>query len=85
MNRLLTAAASAALALAVSAGAVVAQDFRELARQDLQKMHDELAANHPAAVVEGQASQTFRSWLDAGLQESLGMASRANSGDAHSY
>lgn len=85
MNRLLPAAASAAFALAVSAGAVTAQDFRELARQDLQKMHDELAANHPAAVVEGQASQTFRSWLDAGLQESLGMASRANSGDAHSY
>ena len=85
MNRLITAAATAALALAVSAGAVTAQDFRELARQDLQKIHDELAANHPAAAVEGPASQSFRRWLDAGLQEALGMAGRANSGDAHAY
>ena len=82
MTRFLTAAASAAFALAVSAGAVVAQDFRDLAREDLQRMHDELAANHPAAAVPGEASNTFRSWIDAGLQESLGMANRATSGVA---
>lgn len=85
MSRFLTAAATAALVLAVSAGGALAQDFRALARQDLQKAHDDLAANHPAAVIPGAASQTFRGWIDAGLTEALGMAARANSGDAHAY
>lgn len=85
MTRFLTAAASAALVLAVSAGAALAQDFRALARQDLQAAHDELAANHPAAAVQGPASTAFRGWIDAGLQESLTMVSRVNSGDAHAY
>lgn len=85
MTRFLTAAASAALVLAVSAGAALAQDFRALARQDLQAAHDELAANHPAAAVQGPASAAFRAWIDAGLQESQGMVGRVNSGDAHAY
>lgn len=85
MSRPLTLVAAAALTLAVSAGSVAAQDFRELARQDLQRSHDELAANHPAPAVPGQASQTFRGWIDAGLQEAMGLASRVNSGDSHAY
>ena len=85
MSRFLSVAASAALVVAVSAGAAFAQDFRALARQDLQRAHDELAANHPAPAVQGPASQGFRGWLDAGLQESLGLASRVNSGDSHAY
>lgn len=85
MSRLLTFAAAAALTLAVGASPVAAQDFRALAQQDLQKMHDELAANHPAPAVPGAASQTFRAWLDAGLQESRGMVNRVNSGDSHAY
>jgi len=85
MYRLLTFAAAAALTLAVGASPVAAQDFRALAQQDLQKMHDELAANHPAPAVPGAASQTFRGWLDAGLQETRGMVNRVNSGDSHAY
>ncbi len=85
MNRLLTAAATSALVLAVSAGAAFAQDFRALARQDLQAAHDQLAANHPAAAIPGEASAPFRAWIDAGLQESLTLANRVNSGDAHAY
>jgi hypothetical protein len=85
MSRLLTFAAAAALTLAVGASPVVAQDFQALARQDLQKIHDELAANHPAPAVPGAASQAFRGWLDAGLQEARGLAGRVNSGDSHAY
>jgi len=81
----LLAASSAALALTVAAGAVQAQDFRALARQDLQAAHDALQANHPAAVIPGQASAPFRAWIDAGLADSLEMAGRANSGDSHAY
>lgn len=85
MPRMLTFAAASAFTLALGASPVLAQDFRALARQDLQKMHDELAANHPAPAVPGAASQAFRSWLDAGLQESLGMVGQVNSGDSHAY
>lgn len=85
MSRMLTFVASAALSLAVGVGAVSAQDFRALARQDLQKAHDELAANHPAPAIPGEASRTFRAWLDAGLQESLALSGRVNSGDSHAY
>jgi hypothetical protein len=85
MSRFLPVAATAALALALAAGSVSAQDFRALARQDLQTAHDELAANHPAPAIPGAASNSFRAWLDTGLQEALGMAGRANSGDAHAY
>jgi hypothetical protein len=84
MSRFLSIAAATA-ALLVAAGTASAQDFRALARQDLQAMHDALAANHPAPVVPGPASETFRGWIDAGLRESLEMAGRANSGDAHAY
>ena len=83
MTRLLTAVAAAALVLGASAAS--AQDFRALARQDLQRSHDELAANHPAPAVPGAASQGFRAWLDSGLQEALGLSSRVNSGDSHAY
>ena len=65
---------------AVLCVAASAQDFRALARQDLQRSHDELAANHPAPAVQGTASQGFRAWLDSGLQEALGLSSRVNSG-----
>ncbi|MBU1524950.1 MAG: hypothetical protein KKC29_01010 [Alphaproteobacteria bacterium] len=85
MSRMLTFAAASAFTLALGASPVLAQDFRALARQDLQKMHDELAANHPAPAVPGAASQAFRSWLDAGLQEALGMVGQVNSGDSHAY
>lgn len=84
IHRLL-AASTAVLALAVSAGAVAAQDFRALARQDLQAAHDALKANHPAAVISGPASAPFQSWIDAGLTDSLEKAGRAGSGDSHAY
>lgn len=85
MSRPLTLAAAAALSLAFSAGGAFAQDFRALARQDLQRAHDELAANHPAPAVSGAASQGFRGWLDTGLSEAMTMSSRVNSGDSHAY
>ena len=83
MRILSIAAASAALLL--SSGAASAQDFRALARQDLQTMHDELAANHPAVAVPGQASDQFRAWLNTGLAEAQTLSARANGGHAHSY
>ncbi|HEY0926603.1 hypothetical protein [Brevundimonas sp.] len=85
MTRTLSIAAVAAAALSLVAGAAVAQDFRALARQDLQAAHDELAANHPAPAVPGQASTEFRGWLDTGLTESLAMVNRVNSGFDHAY
>jgi hypothetical protein len=85
MSRILPLAATAAVTLALSAGSVFAQDFRALARQDLQTAHDELAANHPAPVVPGQASDTFRAWLDTGLQNALSKADQSTSGSSHAY
>ncbi|MEG1029630.1 MAG: hypothetical protein RSE34_06095, partial [Brevundimonas sp.] len=84
MQRLLTASA-AVLALAFAAGGAAAQDFSTLARQDLQAMHDALKANHPAAVTPGAASEGFRSWIDAGLQDAQGKAGQVNSGESHAY
>ena len=84
MHRLLTTTA-ATLALALTAGAAMAQDFRALARQDLQAAHDQLRANHPAAVLPGASSQAFNAWIDAGLADSLSKAGQVNSGDSHSY
>lgn len=83
MHRSLFTASLAALALA--AGAASAQNFSDLARQDLQAAHAALRDNHPAAVVQGAAGETFRSWLDTGLQDALGKAGQANSGDSHAY
>jgi hypothetical protein len=85
MSRIVTAAATAALTLALGAGSALAQDFRALARQDLQAAHDELAANHPAPAVPGQASETFRAWLDAGLQDALAKSGQSTSGSSHAY
>ena len=88
MSRILPVAATAAaltLSLTLSVGAASAQDWRALARQDLQAAHDELAANHPAPVVPGQASDTFRAWLDTGLQDALSQVGQANSGSSHAY
>lgn len=85
MHRLIAAASAAALSLTVAAGAAVAQDFRALAREDLQAAHDTLAANHPAAVIPGAPGEAFRSWIDAGLQDALGRVGRVNSGDSHAY
>ena len=76
MSRFLSVVATAALVVAVSAGSAFAQDFRALARQDLQRAHDELAANHPAPAIPGAASQGFRAWLDTGLQERRQQAPR---------
>ena len=84
LSRLL-AASTAVLALTVSAGAVQAQDFRALARQDLQAAHAALQANHPAAVAQGQASAPFRSWIDTGLADAMAKAGQVNSGDSHAY
>lgn len=84
MQRLLTASA-AVLALAFAAGGASAQNFSDLARQDLQAMHDALKANHPAAVVPGAASESFRSWIDSGLQDAMGKAGQVNSGESHAY
>ncbi len=83
MTRFLTAVSAAAVLLA--AGAATAQDFRALARTDLQAAHDALRDNHPAAVVPGTAGDTFRSWLDAGLTDANGRIGQVNSGDAHAY
>ena len=85
MSRILPVAATAALTLAIGAGSVSAQDFQTLARQDLQAARDALAANHPAPVVPGQASETFRAWLDAGLQDALSKVGQSNSGSSHAY
>lgn len=83
--RLKGLAAAALLGASLLPGLSVAQDFRALARQDLQRIHDELQANHPAAAVGGQASQTFNSWIDAGLADALGRVNQVNSGDSHAY
>ena len=85
MSRTLSLAAVAAAALSLVAGGAMAQDFRALARQDLQAAHDALASNHPAAAIPGQPSNDFRAWLDTGLSEALGEVNRVNSGDAHAY
>ncbi|MBW8305212.1 MAG: hypothetical protein K0M78_15135 [Brevundimonas sp.] len=85
MSRILPVAATAALTLALGIGSASAQDFQTLARQDLQAAHDELAANHPAPVVPGQASDTFSAWLDAGLRDALSKVGQSNSGSSHAY
>ncbi|MFN3932790.1 MAG: hypothetical protein ACK4JY_13720 [Brevundimonas sp.] len=85
MSRILPVAATAALMLSLSAGSVFAQDFRTLARQDLQAAHDAIAANHPAPVVPGAASDTFRAWIDAGLQDALSKTGQSTSGSSHAY
>ena len=75
MQRLLSASA-AVLALSFAASAASAQNFSDLARQDLQAMHAALRDNHPAAVVPGDASAPFRAWLDAGLQQAQAKAGK---------
>ncbi|WP_269513885.1 hypothetical protein [Brevundimonas subvibrioides] len=83
MIRFLTAVAAAAVAL--SASAASAQDFRALARTDLQAAHDALRDNHPAAVIPGAAGDSFRGWIDAGLADANGRLGQVNSGDSHAY
>ncbi len=83
MTRFLTAVSAAALLFV--AGTATAQDFRALARTDLQAAHDALQANHPAAAIPGAAGDTFRSWVDAGLADANGRIGQVNSGDAHAY
>jgi hypothetical protein len=83
--RLKTLATAALLSASLLPGLALAQDFRALARQDLQRMHDELQANYPAPAVGGQPAQTFSSWIDAGLADAMGRVGQVNSGDAHSY
>lgn len=83
-HRLFTATA-AAVALIAGANAAQAQSFSALAQQDLRAIHDMLRDNHPAAVVQGEASAGYRSWLDAGLTDALSKASQANSAHSHNY
>ena len=85
MNRLIAAASAAVVSLTLAAGAASAQDFRALAQQDLQTVHDVLAANHPAAVVPGAPGEAFRAWIDIGLADAQSKAGRVNSGDSHAY
>jgi hypothetical protein len=85
MTPRLTFAATAALALVFGAGAASAQNFRNLADQDLQAAHAALRDNHPAAVVPGAASEAFRAWLDTGLNEARAKLPQVNSGDSHAY
>ncbi len=85
MNRLIAAASAAVVSLTLAAGAASAQDFRALAQQDLQTVHDVLAANHPAAVVPGAPGEAFRAWIDTGLADAQSKAGRVNSGDSHAY
>lgn len=75
----------AAAALVVSAGSAAAQDFRELARQDLRAAHAELRDNHPAFVIDSPASAAYREWLDRGLAQAEALIPRVNSGDSHAY
>ncbi len=84
-HRLKGLAAAALIGAALIPGLAAAQDFRALARQDLQRMHDELQANHPAPAVGGQAAQTFNGWIDAGLTDAMGRVGQVNSGDSHAY
>lgn len=84
MKSLLSASA-AVLALTFAASAASAQNFSDLARQDLQAMHAALRDNHPAAVVPGEASAPFRAWLDSGLEQAQAKAGQVNSGDSHAY
>lgn len=83
-HRLFTAAA-AAVALIAGAGAAQAQSFSALAQQDLRYIHDALRDNHPAAVVPGEASAGYRTWLDAGLADAMAKAGQANSAHSHNY
>ena len=86
MLRKFTAASLAALAVAMAGSAAVAQeDFRSLARTDLQTLHDTLRDNHPAAVVPGPQGDTFRAWIDRGYTEAQGQLNRVNSGDSAVY
>ncbi len=84
MTRVLTAVSAAALLLGLS-GPASAQNFRQLAEQDLTAAHAALRDNHPAAVVPGPASEAFRAWLDSGLADAREKAARVNSGDSHAY
>ncbi len=83
-HRLFTAAAAAVVMMA-GATAAQAQSFAALAQQDLRAIHDMLRDNHPAAVVPGEASAGYRTWLDAGLTDALSKASQANSAHSHNY
>lgn len=85
MTRLLTAVAASALMLAGSAGIASAQNFSQLALQDLAAAHAALRDNHPAATMEGAAGEPFRAWLDAGLADARAKAGQVNSGDSHAY
>ncbi|MDO1560294.1 hypothetical protein Q0812_12725 [Brevundimonas sp. 2R-24] len=80
-----TAIATLTAAFAL-AGAAQAQqtDWRAAALQDLQGMHDILAANHPAVVVDQDSAQ-FRTWLAQGLAEAQAKADQVNSANAYAY
>lgn len=83
MKTALVAAASALALTGLAAGAAQAQDWRALAEQDLRAAHAALRDNHPAMVIDDQASAHFRHWLDAGLAEALADLSRVNSSNSY--
>jgi hypothetical protein len=82
MRALAVGACVAAIALA--AGAAVAQDWAAAARQDLQAMQQTLKAEHPAPVV-GRHAERFNAWIDAGLAETDAVAGRVNNPAAYAY
>lgn len=81
----LLATAGSALALIAVASPAAAQNFRELAQQDLNLAAQELRENHPAMVVDDAASASFRAWMQTGLAETQALTSRVNSGNAYAY
>ncbi|HEY0053555.1 MAG TPA: hypothetical protein VGB49_09100, partial [Caulobacteraceae bacterium] len=83
MSRLMLTAAASALTLV--AGSATAQNFRDLAEQDLVAAQQQLAENHPAVAVSGPSSDAFRAWLSTGLADARSKLGQVNSGDSHSY
>jgi hypothetical protein len=71
MKKTLAVAAAVATAT-LFAGQVQAQSsWRADAERDLRAAHEFIRTNHPAVYVDSPASASFRSWIDAGLNEAL--------------
>jgi hypothetical protein len=79
-----TALPLAAVLAAASFASAQAQDWSAAAAQDLQAIHDRLAADSPAPHVD-KDSATFRSWLDRGFEQTRGQTGKANQPQSHLY
>lgn len=79
MNKTLALAAVVATATLLSGQAQAQSEWRADAERDLRAAHEFLKANHPAVYAETPASASFRSWLDAGLNESLANIAKVQS------